>query len=79
VEVTLEFAGSIPFDRSVLDAARRGLPVVTAHPETKVAEAFATLARKMGTWPQPSAACGNTEFFLEQMIHLEVMERRARI
>lgn len=79
VEVTLEFAGSIPFDRSVLDAARRGLPVVTAHPETKVAEAFTTLARKMGTWPQPSAACGNTEFFLEQMIHLEVMERRARI
>lgn len=78
-DVTLEYAGSVPFDRNVVEAARRGLPVIAAHPDTGIADAFNTLARKMECWPQPSAARGHPEFFLEHMIHLEVMERRARI
>jgi flagellar biosynthesis protein FlhG len=78
-EVSLEYAGSVPYDRTVATAAREGQPVVTAHPDAPVTSAFTRLARDTGRWPLPSTASGQSEFFLENKIHNEVMERRVRI
>lgn len=78
-EVSLEYAGSVPYDRTVATAAREGQPVVAAHPDAPVATAFTNLARDTGRWPLPSTASGQSEFFWENKIHNEVMERRARI
>ncbi|HMM77671.1 MAG TPA: MinD/ParA family protein [Gammaproteobacteria bacterium] len=77
LEVALDFAGVIPFDRCVVQAARRRAPVVTAYPASPAGTAFKRLAAVADRWPEPRAASGQLEFFLERMIRAEVMGRHA--
>lgn len=77
LDVALDFAGVIPFDRCVAQAARRRAPVVTAYPASPAGTAFKRLAAVADRWPEPRAASGQLEFFLERMIRAEVMGRHA--
>ncbi|MGE3771446.1 MAG: MinD/ParA family protein [Gammaproteobacteria bacterium] len=77
LDVALDFVGVIPFDRCVAQAARRRAPVVTAYPASPAGTAFKRLAAVADRWPEPRAASGQLEFFLERMIRAEVMGRHA--
>jgi flagellar biosynthesis protein FlhG len=77
LDVALDFVGVIPFDRCVAQAARRRAPVVTAYPASPAGTAFKRLAAVAVKWPEPRAASGQLEFFLERMIRSEVMGRHA--
>ncbi len=77
LDVALDFIGVIPFDRCVAQAARRRAPVVTAYPASPAGSAFKRLAAQADQWPEPRAASGQLEFFLERMIRSEVMGRHA--
>ncbi len=77
LEVALEYAGSIPYDRCVAQAARRRTSVVTGYPSSPGSIAFGKLAASVGKWPVPLVASGQFEFFLERIIHAEVMGRHA--
>ncbi len=77
LDVALDFVGVIPFDRCVGQAARRRAPVVTAYPASPAGSAFKRLAAQADKWPEPRAASGQLEFFLERMIRSEVMGRHA--
>ncbi len=77
LDVALDFAGVIPFDRCVAQAVRRRAPVVTAYPASPAGTAFKRLAAVADRWPEPRAASGQLEFFLERMIRAEVMGRHA--
>lgn len=72
LDVTLDFAGSIPFDRQVVGAARRRMPVLTAYPDGAVAASFKKLATAADSWPRPQGATGRSEFFWEKLIQAEV-------
>jgi flagellar biosynthesis protein FlhG len=77
LDVALDFVGAIPYDRSIVQAARRRAPVVTAFPASAAGIAFKRLAAAADKWPEPRVASGQLEFFLERMIHTEVMGRHA--
>lgn len=78
LEVTLEFAGSIPFDRQVVGAARRRAPVLTAYPASAIATSFKKLAIAADRWPRPQGATGRSEFFWEKLIKADMTGRHAR-
>ena len=77
LDVALDYAGAIPFDRCVTQAVRRRAPVVTTYPASPSASAFGRLAEGVVRWPRPQVVSGQFQFFLERMIQSEVMGRHA--
>jgi len=79
LEVALDYAGSIPYDRCVTQAVRRRASVVATYPASPAGMAFDRLAAAAEKWPKPQAASGHFEFFLERIIQAEVMGRHALV
>ena len=79
LDVMLEYAGSVPFAREVVSAARRRMPVMTAQPHGTVANSFKKLAGNADMWPRPQGATGRSEFFWERLIQADVLGRHARV
>jgi len=68
LDVTLSFMGAIPYDDNLRKAVRSQRPVIQAFPRSRVAQGFRSLAKKVETWPQPSGANGQVQFFVERLI-----------
>lgn len=68
LEVTLEYAGWIPFDEHVRRAVQRQRSVVDAYPSSKASQSFMDLAREVDRWPVPAAPRGHLEFFVERLV-----------
>jgi flagellar biosynthesis protein FlhG len=77
LDVVLDLAGSIPYDRNVAAAARRRLPLTTTYPQCPAAQAFKKLAGVADMWPKPQGASGRLEFFWDKLVHVEPMGRHA--
>lgn len=68
LNVTLEFAGSIPFDDYLRRAVQRQSAVVEAYPASISSLALKNLAVKADKWSVPQGARGHLEFFVERMV-----------
>ena len=68
LSVSLDFAGSIPYDEFVHKAVQRQRAVVDAYPRCRAAQAFKKLAEATDNWPVPHAASGKLEFFVERLV-----------
>jgi flagellar biosynthesis protein FlhG len=68
LSVSLEFAGSIPFDHYLRRAVQRQTAVVDAYPSCISSVALKNLASKADKWSVPQGARGHLEFFVERMI-----------
>jgi flagellar biosynthesis protein FlhG len=68
LNVTLEFAGSIPFDDYLRRAVQRQTAVVEAYPASISSMALKKLAMKADKWSVPQGARGHLEFFVERMV-----------
>jgi flagellar biosynthesis protein FlhG len=68
LNVTLEFAGSVPFDDYLRRAVQRQTAVVDAYPGAISSLALKNLAVKADTWSVPQGARGHLEFFIERMV-----------
>ncbi len=79
LEVALDYAGAIPFDRCVTQAVRRRASVVATYPVSPASQAFTKLAASVEKWPTPPTANGQFEFFLERIIQAEMMGRHALV
>jgi flagellar biosynthesis protein FlhG len=66
--VTLEFAGSVPFDDYLRRAVQQQTAVVEAFPSSLSADAFKNLAIKADRWSVPQGARGHLEFFVERLV-----------
>jgi flagellar biosynthesis protein FlhG len=66
--VTLEFAGSIPFDDYLRRAVQRQAAVIDAYPASISSLALKNLAAKADKWSVPHGARGHLEFFVERMV-----------
>ena len=71
LDVSLDFAGYVPVDARVGNAARRRQCVVEAYPDSVSAAAFGELERTVERWPAPRGASGGVEFFVERMARVE--------
>ncbi len=68
LNVTLEFAGSVPFDDYLRRAVQRQSAVVDAYPAAISSLALKNLAAKADKWSAPQGARGHLEFFVERMV-----------
>lgn len=67
LDVSLDFAGQIPFDARNGAATRRRRCLVEYCPDGKAAAAFKKLAETTDNWPMPRWATGRQEFFVERV------------
>lgn len=68
LDVTLEYAGSIPHDEFVRRAIQRQTAVVETYPGCVATQGFKNLAAKADTWAAPEGARGHLEFFVERLV-----------
>ena len=68
LDVALMYVGSIPVDDSVKRSVQRQRAVVEAYPRAKASLAYKSLAKKVDSWPLPTSARGNLEFFVENLV-----------
>jgi flagellar biosynthesis protein FlhG len=68
LNVTLEFAGSVPFDDYLRRAVQRQSAVVDAYPASISSIALKNLASRADKWSAPQGARGHLEFFVERMV-----------
>jgi flagellar biosynthesis protein FlhG len=68
LQVTLDHAGSIPYDDRVWRAVQLQVPFVTAFPTSVAAAALKKLAHRADSWEAPREARGNIEFFVERLL-----------
>lgn len=68
LDISLLYAGSIPFDDHLRRAVRKQRCVVDLHPTARSAQAFKKLARQIDSWPIPTKATGHLEFFVERLV-----------
>ncbi|WP_283789848.1 MinD/ParA family protein [Bermanella sp. WJH001] len=68
LDVALQYVGCIPFDDSVKRSVQRQRAVVEAYPRAKASLAYKSLAKKVDSWPLPTTARGNLEFFVESLV-----------
>ena len=66
--VSLEFAGSVPFDDYLRRAVQQQTAVVEAYPSSLSADAFKNLALKADKWSVPETVRGHLEFFVERLV-----------
>jgi len=68
LDVAINYLGAIPQDDNLRRAVQKQTPVSVLFPQSKSAEAFRSLARKVDSLPLSSQASGRLEFFVERMI-----------
>ena len=68
LHVTMEHAGSVPFDERVWRAVQQQTPFITAFPASTASAALKKLAHRADNWDIPREARGNIEFFVERML-----------
>jgi flagellar biosynthesis protein FlhG len=66
--VSVEFAGSVPYDDYLRRAVQRQNAVVELYPASISSIALKNLARKTDKWSVPQGARGHLEFFVERMV-----------
>ncbi len=73
LDVALNYMGSVPSDEYLRRAVRKQAAVVEVYPQSSSAQAFRNLARKSESWPVAQQAGGHLEFFVERIIHSNVV------
>ncbi len=68
LNVSLEFAGSVPFDEYLRRAVQLQSAVVEAYPSAASSDAFKNLALKADKWSVPGGIRGHLEFFVERLV-----------
>lgn len=77
LDVTLNHAGSIPYDDRVWRSVQMQVPFVTAFPGSLAASALKKLAVTADKWDIPSVARGNIEFFVDRILQVRSTEQMA--
>ncbi|WP_455217863.1 MinD/ParA family protein [Kaarinaea lacus] len=75
LDVALDFTGVIPEDEYLRKAIQKQRSVVEAYPRSKSSIAFKKLATKADSWPFPTSAGGQLEFFVERLIQASQLEQ----
>jgi flagellar biosynthesis protein FlhG len=68
LDVSLDHAGSVPYDDRIWRAVQLQAPFVTAFPGSLAAAALKRLALRADKWEAPRVARGHIEFFVERLL-----------
>lgn len=70
LDISIDYLGSIPQDRQMIDAIRKQKVIVELHPASKTSAAFEKLARTMIQEPQHIEPKGSIQFFWKKLLDL---------
>lgn len=70
LDINLGYLGSVPEDIQLRKAVQAQRAVVEAFPGSRSALAFQQLVECIERWPQPSAASGHLQFFIERLVDM---------
>ena len=73
-DVLVSYAGFVPGDDSMRQAALQHQAVIDAFPRSRSAMALRNLATRVGGWPQQNSPRGHLEFFIERLLHQNNVE-----
>ena len=68
LDVSLKYAGAIPYDEYVRNAAQTRRAVYERHPRCRCSNAFREVARTVDAWPLLGGPRGHVEFFVERLV-----------
>lgn len=68
LDISIDYIGSIPRDKMMVDAIRKQQVLVQLYPESKTAGAFQALARTVVQEPQSIAPKGSIQFFWKRLL-----------
>lgn len=71
LDVTLDYLGTVPFDKSLRRAIQKQNAVCEVAPSSPSAQAFRKIAAVVERWPRPTQAGGYLEFFVERLLQSE--------
>ncbi len=70
LDISIDYLGSIPNDRQMVDAVRQQQVIVDLFPTSKSSMAFDTLARTIANEPQHMEPKGSIQFFWKRLLDL---------
>jgi flagellar biosynthesis protein FlhG len=68
LDVTLDLAGTIPYDDYLRKSVQRQKAVTELYPRAPASRAFQKLADQVSQWPLPQTSSGRIEFFVERLL-----------
>ncbi len=68
LDVSLSYAGAIPYDDHLRRAIQKQRAVMDLYPTSRASQAFRALAQQVDSWPIPTIATGHLEFFVERLV-----------
>ena len=68
LDISIDYFGSIPFDRQMTEAIRKQQVIVELYPNSKTARAFATIAERVVTITTQRYPKGSVQFFWKQLL-----------
>lgn len=71
LDVTLQFAGAVPYEELMRNAVHQQRGIYDAIPRSGFSRAMDTLVRKINRWPLQSEPRGHLEFFVEKLIRMQ--------
>ncbi|VVN70511.1 Flagellum site-determining protein YlxH [Pseudomonas fluorescens] len=71
LEVVLQFAGSVPYDKLMRNAVHQRRGIYDALPRSRFSRSMDALVQKINRWPFQSEPRGHQEFFVEKLIRMQ--------
>ncbi len=68
LDMTLMYAGCVPYDDQLRRAVQKQRCVLDIYPNSKASQAFRKLAKEVDSWPIPTIPTGHLEFFVERLV-----------
>ncbi len=69
LDISIDYLGSIPEDRQMIDSIRKQRVIVEIHPSSHIAEAFTKLAARLCSEKTPTEPKGNLQFFWKRLLN----------
>lgn len=70
LDISIDYLGSIPEDRQMVDAIRKQKVICELYPTSKITNAFRQLAGRICSEPTQAAPKGNLQFFWKKLLHM---------
>jgi flagellar biosynthesis protein FlhG len=70
LDISIDYLGSIPDDRQMVESIRKQKVVSELYPGSKITQAFRQLARRICSEPTQASPKGNLQFFWKKLLHM---------
>jgi flagellar biosynthesis protein FlhG len=70
LDISIDYLGSIPDDRQMVDSIRKQKVISELYPQSKITQAFRQLAGRICSEPTQTSPKGNLQFFWKKLLQM---------